>query len=49
MQETPLFGGDERLVALVCDTSLDLDVPHFDLDDIKALADFVEKRFLSGR
>jgi len=42
-----LFRGDERLVALVSDTSLDLDVPCFDLEATAGLADFVEERFLS--
>ena len=46
MDGRPLCKGDEHLVALVSDTSLDLCVPRFDLDDIKGLADFVEKRFL---
>jgi molybdopterin-guanine dinucleotide biosynthesis protein B len=45
----PLFGGDKRLVALVSDTSLDLGVPCFDLEDAMGLADFVEERFLSKR
>jgi len=47
VHKTPLFRGDERLVALVSDTSLDLDVPCFDLEDTAGLADFVEERFLS--
>ena len=46
MHGTPLCKGDEHLVALVSDTSLDLCVPRFDLDDIKGLADLVEERFL---
>lgn len=46
VHETPLCKGDEHLVALVSDTSLDLGVPRFELDDINGLADFVEKRFL---
>ena len=46
VHETPLCKGDEHLVALVSDTSLDLGVPRFELYDIKGLADFVEKRFL---
>ena len=45
----PLFGGNEHLVAVVSDTSLDLGVPCFDLEDAAGLADFVEKRFLSKR
>ena len=46
VHETPLCKGDEHLVALVSDTSLDLGVPCFELHDIKGLADFLEKRFL---
>ena len=46
VHETPLCNGDEHLVALVSDTSLDLSVPRFELHDIKGLADFLEKRFL---
>jgi molybdopterin-guanine dinucleotide biosynthesis protein B len=47
VHETPLCRGDGNLVALVSDMSLDLDVPCFEPDDIKGLADFVERRFLS--
>lgn len=47
VHETPLCRGDENLVALVSDMRLDLDVPRFAPDDIKGLADFVERRFLS--
>ncbi|MBW1744373.1 MAG: molybdopterin-guanine dinucleotide biosynthesis protein B, partial [Deltaproteobacteria bacterium] len=47
VHESPLFQGDQNLVALVSDVALDFDVPCFDLDDTKGLADFVEKRFLS--
>jgi len=46
VHETPLCKGDEHLVALVSDTSLDLGVPRFELHDIKGLANFLEKRFL---
>ncbi len=46
VHETPLCKGDEHLVALVSDTSLDPSVPRFELRDIKGLADFLEKRFL---
>ncbi len=46
VHETPLCKGDEHLVALVSDTSLDLGVPRFELDDIRGLAGFVEQRFL---
>jgi molybdopterin-guanine dinucleotide biosynthesis protein B len=46
VHESPLFGGDEHLAALVSDTSVDLGVPCFDPDDTTGLADFVENRFL---
>ena len=42
----PLCKRDDRLVAVVSDTSLDLEVPRFELDDIKGIADLVEERFL---
>jgi molybdopterin-guanine dinucleotide biosynthesis protein B len=47
VHETPLCQGDANLVALVSDMSLDLDVPRFEPDDIRGLADFVERKFLS--
>lgn len=46
VHKAPLCKGDKNLVAFVSDTSLDLGVPHFELDDIKGLADLLEKRFL---
>ncbi|MBW2565556.1 MAG: molybdopterin-guanine dinucleotide biosynthesis protein B [Deltaproteobacteria bacterium] len=46
VHEKPLCKEDENLVALVSDTSLDLDAPCFELDDTKGLADFLEERFL---
>ena len=46
VHNTPFCKGDKNLVALVSDTSLDLGVPRFELDDIKGLADLLEKRFL---
>lgn len=45
--EAPLCNKDEHIVALVSDTSLDLGVPCFEPDDIKGLADFLGKRFLT--
>lgn len=47
VHESPLFRGDGNLVAIVSDVALDFDVPRFDPDDTKGLADFVEERFLS--
>lgn len=46
VHQRPLCNGDEHLVAFVSDTDLDLNVPRFDLDDTKGLADFVEEKFL---
>jgi len=42
----PLCRDDETLVALVTDTDLDLGVARFNLEDIPALADLIEHRFL---
>lgn len=39
---------DPTLVAVASDEALKLDVPVFDLNDTKAVADFLEKRFLHG-
>ena len=36
----------KTLIALVSDVPLDLGVPHIDINDFKALADLIEKRFL---
>jgi molybdopterin-guanine dinucleotide biosynthesis protein B len=46
VHETPLWKEDEHLLALVSDTSLELGVPRFELDDIEGLADFLEQRYL---
>ncbi|MDP3283125.1 MAG: molybdopterin-guanine dinucleotide biosynthesis protein MobB, partial [Desulfobacterales bacterium] len=42
----PLCRDDDNLVALVTDDDLDLNVPRFGLEDIKGLADLIEKKFL---
>jgi molybdopterin molybdotransferase len=46
VHDEPLCKSDDSLVALVSDTPLDLGVPRFELDDIKGLADLVERKFL---
>jgi molybdopterin-guanine dinucleotide biosynthesis protein B len=48
IHKEPLCREDEHLVALVSDTDIDLGVPLFTLDDIKGLADFLVKTFLSS-
>ncbi len=47
--DEPLCKNDDSLVALVSDASLDLGVPRFELEDIKGLADLVERKFLARR
>jgi len=42
----PLCRDDNNLFALVTDDDLDLNVPRFGLEDIKGLADLIEKKFL---
>jgi len=40
----------DNLVAIVSNRTFEVGVPCFDLDDMKGLADFIEKRYLnSGR
>ena len=38
---------DDTLIAMASDTSWDVAVPHFDLDNIAAITDFIVGRFLS--
>jgi molybdopterin-guanine dinucleotide biosynthesis adapter protein len=40
-------GDAGSLIAVMSDVPIDLGVPSFDIDDIAALADFIEHRFLS--
>ena len=42
-----LLCAPDEIIALVSDKAWDVDVPRFDLDDIPAIADFLEERFLS--
>jgi molybdopterin-guanine dinucleotide biosynthesis protein B len=48
LQSEPICGPADRLLAVVSDFSVDLDVPYFDLEDISGVADFIEKRFLTS-
>ena len=41
-------GQNRTLVAFVSDVPLDLGVPYIDINDFKALADLIEKRFLKN-
>ena len=40
---------EDRLMAVVSDQTFDVGVPCFSLDDIRGVADFIEKTFLSRR
>jgi molybdopterin-guanine dinucleotide biosynthesis adapter protein len=37
---------EDNLIAVATDVKLDIDIPRFDLNDAKAIADFIEKEFL---
>ncbi len=39
---------DPQLIAVASDETLELDVPVFDINDIEAISDFIESRFLSA-
>ncbi len=41
-----LFAESDQLIAIVADRKFDLKVPQFSLDDVKALADFIESSYL---
>jgi molybdopterin-guanine dinucleotide biosynthesis protein B len=48
-QDIPLLcGPDDHLVAVVTDRPLEVPVPRFGLNDVAALADFIEREFLQG-
>ncbi len=48
-QNTPTLISDPGdLVAIASEHLFDLDVPHFELDDVSRLADFIETRFLES-
>ena len=45
LRDEPLCKDDNHLIALVTDTTVELRVPHFSLDDVKGLGDFLVSRF----
>ncbi|MBC8420296.1 MAG: molybdopterin-guanine dinucleotide biosynthesis protein B [Desulfobacterales bacterium] len=45
VHEEPLCRNDDRLIALISDTHVELGVPHFLLNDIKGIADFLISNF----
>lgn len=47
--QSPLISAPENLIAIASDRRFDVDVPQFDLDDVSALAAFIEARVLISR
>jgi len=45
LQSEPLCSKGDRLLAVVSDFSVKVDVPRFELDDVSGVADFIEERF----
>ena len=43
---TPLSTSNPNLIAMVTDSKLNLKIPTYGLDDIRGLADFIEKTYL---
>jgi molybdopterin-guanine dinucleotide biosynthesis protein B len=46
LKSEPLCSQADRLVAVVSDSSVAVDVPLFELEDISGVGDFIEERFL---
>ncbi len=46
VHEQPLCTAADNRIALVSDTPLTVDCPRFDINDIEAIAGFIEERFL---
>jgi len=44
-----LINKDDSLIAVSSDRQVDVNVPWFDINDVKGLADFIENRFLKKR
>jgi len=46
----PLYanGRPHSLIAFVSDVPMDMGVPHFDINDVQAVADLIEKKFLNS-
>lgn len=49
IEAAPICRPEDNLVALVTDDPVELDVPVFRFDQVEALADFIEKRYLTDR
>lgn len=46
-QSEPLCSPQDRLIAVVSDFSLEANVPCFDLENVRGVADFLQERFFS--
>jgi molybdopterin-guanine dinucleotide biosynthesis protein MobB len=46
---SPLYNGGKDFAAVVTDSDADMDIPKFGLEDVKNLADFIEKIFISKK
>jgi molybdopterin-guanine dinucleotide biosynthesis protein B len=44
----PLCTAADNRIALASDTPIEVDCPCFDIDDVDAIADFIEQRFLKS-
>jgi molybdopterin-guanine dinucleotide biosynthesis protein B len=49
--DTPLHtkGTPNTLIAVASDIPIDLGVPRFDINDVRAIADFIQERFLARK
>jgi molybdopterin-guanine dinucleotide biosynthesis protein MobB len=45
---TELISSPDQLIAVTSDIPLEIEVPNFDLDDIKSMVDLIEDRYLIG-
>jgi molybdopterin-guanine dinucleotide biosynthesis protein MobB len=45
---TELISSPEQLIAVTSDIPLEVEVPNFDLDDIKSMVDLIEHSYLAG-
>ena len=44
----PLCTAADNRIALASDTPIEVDCPRFDINDVEAIADFIEERFLKS-
>jgi molybdopterin-guanine dinucleotide biosynthesis protein B len=47
VHDAPLCTNADNRVAIASDTPVDVDCPRFDINDVEALANFIEDRFLT--